>query len=52
VFTDEVLKELDEKVIKNVFMLPSIDSLEDLAELEQEMNLGENTQEGLEDEQD
>mgnify|MGYP000850237224 CR=1 FL=1 len=37
VFTQEVLKELDEKVIKKIFMLPSIESLEDLAELSTEL---------------
>lgn len=39
VFTQEVLKELDEKVIKPTFMLPSIESLEDLAELTQELEM-------------
>ena len=33
VFTDEVLHELDNNVIKKTFMLPSIESLEDLAEV-------------------
>ena len=33
VFTQEILHELDEKVIKPTFMLPSIESLEDLAEV-------------------
>jgi len=33
VFTDEVLHELDENIIKKIFMLPSIESLEDLAEV-------------------
>lgn len=33
VFTEEVLHELDENVIKPTFMLPSIESLEDLAEV-------------------
>jgi RecA/RadA recombinase len=33
IFTNEVLKELDEKIIKPTFMLPSIESLEDLAEV-------------------
>jgi len=33
VFTQEVLKELDENIIKKTFMLPSIESLEDLAEV-------------------
>lgn len=33
VFTDEVLHMLDENIIKKTFMLPSIESLEDLAEV-------------------
>ena len=33
VFTHEVLTELDEKIIKPTFMLPSIESLEDLADV-------------------
>jgi RecA/RadA recombinase len=33
VFTEEVLHQLDENVIKSTFMLPSIESLEDLAEV-------------------
>ena len=33
VFTNEVLLELDEKVIKPTFMLPSIESLEDLVDV-------------------
>lgn len=33
VFTDEVLKDLDENIIKKTFMLPSIESLDDLAEV-------------------
>ena len=33
VFTDEVLHKLDENIIKETFMLPSIESLEDLAEV-------------------
>jgi len=33
VFTHEVLTELDEKVIKPTFMLPSIESLEDLVDV-------------------
>jgi len=41
IFTQEVLKELDEKTIKPTFMLPSIESLEDLAELEEELEMGE-----------
>jgi len=37
VFSEEVLKELDEKVIKPIFMLPSVESLEDLAEITKEI---------------
>ena len=37
VFTMELLKELDEKVIKPTFSLPDINSLEDLAEIEKEL---------------
>jgi RecA/RadA recombinase len=44
VFTKEVLKELDEKVIRPSFELPSIESLEDLKEIEKEMTLEENEQ--------
>jgi len=33
VFTEEVLHQLDDNVIKKTFMLPSIESLEDLAEV-------------------
>ena len=33
VFTEEVLKELDENIIKKTFMLPNIESLEDLTEI-------------------
>lgn len=35
VFTEEILRELDEKVIKPTFQLPDINSLEDLKELEE-----------------
>jgi len=45
VFTEEVLRELDEKVIKPTFMLPSIESLEDLAELTKELEDEGNTEE-------
>lgn len=45
VFTEEVLRELDEKVIKPTFMLPSIDSLDDLAEIT------ENLEEDITDEE-
>ena len=37
VFTEEVLRELDENAIKPTFMLPSIESLEDLAEVTAEL---------------
>lgn len=37
VFTEDVLKELDENVIKKIFMLPSIESLEDLKDLSAEL---------------
>jgi len=37
VFTEEVLKELDESTIKPTFQLPNIESLDDLAELEKEL---------------
>lgn len=33
VFTEEVLRQLDENIIKKTFMLPSIESLDDLAEV-------------------
>jgi len=39
VFTEEVLDELDENIIKPTFMLPSIESLEDLAEIEKELEM-------------
>jgi len=39
VFTQEVLHELDEKIIKPTFMLPNIESLDDLAELTEELEL-------------
>jgi RecA/RadA recombinase len=41
VFTDELLHELDDKVIKKTFMLPSIESLEDLADLTEELDVDE-----------
>jgi hypothetical protein len=37
VFTQEVLRELDNNVIKKTFMLPSVESLEDLAEVAEEV---------------
>jgi len=41
VFTDEVLHQLDENSIKKTFMLPSIESLEDLADLTEELDVDE-----------
>ena len=41
IFTQEILKELDEKVIKPTFMLPSIESLEDLVDITAELELEE-----------
>lgn len=37
VFTQDVLRQLDETIIKPTFMLPSIESLEDLADLTTEL---------------
>jgi RecA/RadA recombinase len=37
VFTQEILHELDEKIIKPAFMLPDIESLEDLKEISDEL---------------
>jgi hypothetical protein len=34
VITESILKELDEKIIKKMFMLPSISDLQELEELE------------------
>lgn len=45
VFTQAVLEELDEKAIKPTFMLPDITSLEDLAEITQEMSTEEEEEE-------
>jgi threonine dehydrogenase-like Zn-dependent dehydrogenase len=45
VFTQAVLEELDEKAIKPTFMLPDITSLEDLAEITQEMSTKEEEEE-------
>lgn len=39
VITDAVLKELDEKVIKQFFMLPNIGSIDDLNEIADELDL-------------
>lgn len=44
VFTKEVLEELDEKAIKPTFQLPSIESLEDLAELTAEIQIGDESE--------
>lgn len=44
VFTEGVLRELDEKIIKPTFMLPDIGSLEDLAEITKELADEENTE--------
>lgn len=41
VFTQAVLNELDEKIIKPTFMLPDIESLEDLAEITRELGTEE-----------
>ena len=41
VFTEEVIDELDENVIKQTFMLPSIESLDDLAELTEELEMND-----------
>jgi hypothetical protein len=46
VFTEDVLKQLDENIIKKTFMLPSIESLEDLAEATEELayiDMGKNS---------
>jgi hypothetical protein len=37
VFTKEVLQQLDDNIIKKTFMLPSIESLEDLAEVTEDL---------------
>ncbi len=49
VFTEEVLRELDETTIKPIFQLPSVNSLDDLVELEKEIEIGENIQIEAED---
>jgi len=41
VFTQEVLQLLDNNIIKKTFMLPSIESLEDLADLTSELDVDE-----------
>jgi len=50
VFTQNVLRDLDNNIIKNVFQLPSIESLEDLAEINQELDLPTDEEEQIEDE--
>jgi len=45
VFTQEILKELDEKVIKPTFQLPDINSLDDLEELSEIIDDEEETEE-------
>lgn len=37
VFTDEILHQLDDNIIKKTFMLPSIESLEDLAQVTEDL---------------
>jgi RecA/RadA recombinase len=49
VFTDKLLHELDEKVIKPTFSLPDIHSLEDLAEIEKELFSEQEVKENEED---
>jgi len=44
VFTNDVLHELDEKIIKPTFMLPSIETLEDLSEQFEELETDEEDQ--------
>jgi RecA/RadA recombinase len=45
VFTEEVLRDLDDKIIKPTFMLPEIGSLDDLAEITKEIVLEESEDE-------
>ena len=52
VFPLEVLKELDDKLIKPTFMLPSVESLDDLAEIADELDLGSENEIELVNEQD
>lgn len=49
VFPLDVLKELDENIIKPTFMLPSIESLDDLAEITEELEM--NTEDDVEEDQ-
>ncbi len=41
VITEEVLREIDEKVIKKTFMLPNISSMDDLSEIADDLELDE-----------
>jgi RecA/RadA recombinase len=41
VFPEDVLRELDENVIKSTFMLPSVETLEDLSEIVEELGTDE-----------
>lgn len=52
VFTQEVLEELDEKVIKPTFCLPDISSLDDLSEINEEILGDEELDEYGEDQQE
>jgi hypothetical protein len=49
VFTQEVLKELDEKIIKPTFSLPNINSLDDLSALAEELETENETDNETED---
>lgn len=49
VFTEEVLRQLDDNVIKKTFMLPSIESLEDLAEVSDLIDEVKNDDDSIED---
>jgi hypothetical protein len=49
VFTEEVLRQLDDNVIKKTFMLPSIESLEDLAEVSDLIDEVKNDDDPMED---
>ena len=49
VFTKEILHELDENIIKKTFMLPSIESLEDLAEVADDLISSSESEESNED---
>ena len=47
VFTEEVLRELDDKIIKPVFCLPSINSLDDLNEIIDDLEVNEDKSEEI-----